>query len=132
MKKRLVMILLAAMMAFGATGCSIDKETSGEMEETKEEKDDEEDEEDEEEDEEEKDSKEDKDSEEKEKDDDKEDTDDKDDEAKKPAAGMLGTDFDENYDGFEYLYCELLMTESEENKETGKMESQKLKEIIPV
>ena len=131
MKKRLVMILLAAMMAFGATGCSIDKETSGEMEETKEEKDDEEDEEDEEEDEEEKDSKEDKDSEEKEKDDDKEDTDDKDDEAKKPAAGMLGTDFDENYDGFEYLYCELLMTESEENKETGKMESQKLNVFIP-
>ena len=38
----------------------------------------------------------------------------------------LGGEFDEEYEGYEYLYCEMLMTESEENPETGKMESQKL------
>ncbi len=133
MKKRLLMILLATMMAFGATGCSADKETNSKIEETKEDKDADEEDADEEDDKDEKDSK------DKDRDKDVEDSDDKDteddkeddDEAKKPAGGMLGTDFDENYDGFEYLYCELLMTESEKNEETGKMESQKLNVFIP-
>lgn len=43
----------------------------------------------------------------------------------------LGVEFDEEYEGYEYLYCEMLMTESEENPETGKMESQKIYVFIP-
>ena len=44
---------------------------------------------------------------------------------------VLGGDFDPDYDGFEYLYCETLMTESTENAETGKMESQSINVFIP-
>ena len=53
--------------------------------------------------------------------------------AKVPASDgvVLGGEFDENYDGFKYLYCEVLMTESEENATTGKMESQKFNVFLP-
>lgn len=44
---------------------------------------------------------------------------------------VLGGEFDEDYDGFKYLYCEMLMTESEENETTGKMESQKFNVFLP-
>lgn len=47
------------------------------------------------------------------------------------AGGMLGTDIGIDYDGFTYLYGETLMTESAENQETGKMESQSLVVFIP-
>ncbi|HKM34350.1 MAG TPA: hypothetical protein VJY54_06375 [Lachnospiraceae bacterium] len=43
----------------------------------------------------------------------------------------LGGEFQTDYDGFSYLYCEELMTESTENEETGKMENQKLSVFIP-
>lgn len=43
----------------------------------------------------------------------------------------FGTEFDENELGYEYLYSETLMTDSKENPETGKMESQKLQILIP-
>lgn len=123
MKKKLVIWLLAAMMAFSATGCSFDKEASAGVEDDRDEKEEDEDE--------------DKDRADKDSDSDgnNEDRDTEDDEEKdekKPASGVvLGGDFDVDYDGFEYLYCELLMTESEENEETGKMESQKLNVFIP-
>lgn len=54
------------------------------------------------------------------------------DDSKKPAhGGMLGINVDADYDGFEYLYCETLMTESKENPETGKMESRSLNVFVP-
>lgn len=43
----------------------------------------------------------------------------------------LGPEVDSDYDGFTYLYCETLMTESKENAETGKMESKSLSVFIP-
>lgn len=54
-------------------------------------------------------------------------------EEKKVVSGVvLGGDFEEDYDGFEYLYCDTLMTEATENTSTGKMESQKLKIFLPI
>lgn len=51
--------------------------------------------------------------------------------AKKAADGpVLGGDV-EGYDGFAYLYEEILMTETKENKETGEKERQKLTVFIP-
>lgn len=50
--------------------------------------------------------------------------------SKKPEV-VLGGEFETDYDGFSYLYCEELMTESTENEETGKMEKQKLSVFIP-
>lgn len=51
--------------------------------------------------------------------------------ASTPSGVTLGGDFDSDYDGFEYLYCETLMTESQKNEETGKMESQSLNVFVP-
>lgn len=48
-----------------------------------------------------------------------------------PSGVTLGGDFDTDYDGFEYLYCEILMTESQKNEESGKMESQSLYVFVP-
>lgn len=45
-----------------------------------------------------------------------------------PVAGDDGI---EEYDGFEYLYAEELMTDTKENKETGKKERNKLTVFIP-
>lgn len=52
---------------------------------------------------------------------------------KKSADGVpvLGQEDITDYEGFEYLYCERLRTQSEENKETGKMESKELPVFIP-
>lgn len=47
------------------------------------------------------------------------------------SACTLGLEVDDDYDGFTYLYCETLMTESKENAETGKMESKRLNVYIP-
>ena len=44
---------------------------------------------------------------------------------------VLGGDFDPDYDGFTYLYCETLMTDTTENPETGKMENQSLNIFLP-
>ncbi len=44
---------------------------------------------------------------------------------------VLGGENVEGYDGFEYLYEEILMTETEENKETGKKERAQLTVYIP-
>lgn len=64
-----------------------------------------------------------------------EDTDDEDaedKESKKSFDGpVLGGENIEGYEDFAYLYEELLMTESEENKETGKKERKKLTVYIP-
>lgn len=51
---------------------------------------------------------------------------------KKPSSDVvLGGDFTKDYDGFQYLYCETLMTMSEENETTGKMESESIQVFIP-
>lgn len=44
----------------------------------------------------------------------------------------LGQEDIQDYDGFTYLYCELLRTESKKNEETGKMESYELPVFIPL
>lgn len=52
--------------------------------------------------------------------------------SKKKVSGIvLGSDEAEGYDGFEYLYEEILMTDTEENKETGKKERKSLTVFIP-
>lgn len=50
--------------------------------------------------------------------------------AKTGETPVLG-DEDAGYEGFEYLYAETLSTQSKENKETGKMESQNLTVYLP-
>lgn len=45
---------------------------------------------------------------------------------------VLGQEDIEDYDGFEYLYCEQIRTESEKNEETGKMESKQLSVFVPI
>ena len=137
MKKKIVMLLLALTMAFSVTGCSSTKDVVStdyeDMDEDEDDKDEEDEEKDSEKDTDEaKDSKDDKETDEsndeKELDDEKDDED----EEKKPASGVvLGGEFDKDYDGFEYIYCETLMTESEENETTGKMESESLLVFIP-
>ena len=47
------------------------------------------------------------------------------------SGASFGTEFDESDFNYEYLYSETLMTDSKENPETGKMESQKLQIMIP-
>lgn len=44
---------------------------------------------------------------------------------------VLGEDDIADYDGFEYLYCENLRTQSEKNEESGKMESYSMDVFIP-
>lgn len=140
MKKKIVMLLLALTMAFTVTGCSSTKDVvSTDYEDTDEDEDDEDEEKDSEKDtdeikdsDEEKDAEETKDSDEKDEEDKVKPEPEEDKEEDKPASGVvLGSEFDVDYDGFEYLYCETLMTESEENEETGKMESESLQVFIP-
>ena len=50
---------------------------------------------------------------------------------KKASGAVLGSDEAEGYEGFEYLYEELLMTDTEENEETGKKERKSLIVFIP-
>ena len=122
MKKKVVMILLALTMALSVTACSSKEVVSTDYEDAENSKDEDKDAE-----------KEEKDSEKEEKEDKEADEtkDTKDDEEKPVSSVVLGGEFEEDYNGFEYIYCETLMTESEENKETGKMESQKLQVFIP-
>lgn len=49
----------------------------------------------------------------------------------KKTGAVLGGD-EENFDEYEYLYDEILMTESEENEESGKMESKKVTILLPI
>ncbi len=129
MKKKLLMVLLAAVMTFGATGCSEEKESSKEIEETKEDEDDDEDKEEDEEEEDEEDSK-----DKEDKDNDDTDADDADDKTDVAMAGMIGTEFDENYDEFEYLYMESLVYEFKEYDDDGEavvLDSQQLNVFIP-
>ena len=44
---------------------------------------------------------------------------------------VLGDEDIEDYEGFRYLYCEEIRTESEKNEETGKMESTRLSVFVP-
>lgn len=44
---------------------------------------------------------------------------------------VLGQEDIDDYEGFEYLYSEVLMTDTQENKETGKKERKKLTVFIP-
>ena len=61
-----------------------------------------------------------------------EDADEEESEEKKTSDGpVLGGENVEGYEDFAYLYEELLMTETEENKETGKKERKKLTVYIP-
>ena len=39
---------------------------------------------------------------------------------KKPSSPVLGDEDLDSYEGFEYLICDMLITDSEENKSTGK------------
>lgn len=50
---------------------------------------------------------------------------------KSSDAPMLGDEDIEGYEGFTYLYDEIIRTNSEENKETGKMERKELTVYIP-
>lgn len=53
-------------------------------------------------------------------------------EEKEESAGpVLGSKDAEGYEGFEYLYEEILMTETEENEDNGKMEKQEITVFIP-
>lgn len=52
-------------------------------------------------------------------------------EEKKVSGAVFGSD-EEDFEGFEYLYAETLMTESAQNEESGKMESQKVTALIPI
>ena len=45
---------------------------------------------------------------------------------------VLGQEDIEDYEGFEYLYCEEIRTESEKNEKTGKMESKQLSVFVPI
>lgn len=140
MKKRIVLCFLLGLLMAALAGCASGKaeETSAKTE-SKEEKDEEEKDEDEEE--EEKKSKKSKKEDEEEKDADKDEEkedEEKDEEekeekkSKKKASGpVLGSDEAEGYDGFEYLYEEILMTDTEENIETGKKERKSLTVFIP-
>lgn len=47
------------------------------------------------------------------------------------GAPVLGQKDIEDYDGYEYLYCEKIRTQSEKNEESGKMESSELSVFIP-
>lgn len=111
MKKRIIMLLLAVSMVFAATGCGKTRQVVSTNFEDEDmpvsNKEDEET------------------GTEETKEDDKE-------EQKKGSGVVLGGDFEEDYDGFSYLYCETLMTESTENEETGKMEKQSLDVFIPI
>lgn len=53
------------------------------------------------------------------------------DEKTKRTGIVFGSEFDENELELTYLYAETLMTDSKENPQTGKMESQKLQILIP-
>ncbi|MGN1147004.1 MAG: hypothetical protein ACI4TB_01190 [Lachnospiraceae bacterium] len=123
MKKKIVMVMLCMVMALSATACGMETVLSGqtETEESDKDRDDKDDDKDEDKDE--------------TKTEDKDETkeDEKDVEPEKPVSGVvLGGEFEQDYDGFEYLYCETLMTESKENETTGKMESQSLNVFIPI
>lgn len=48
------------------------------------------------------------------------------------GAPVLGQKDIEDYDGYEYLYCEKIRTQSEKNEESGKMESSELSVFIPI
>lgn len=52
-------------------------------------------------------------------------------EKKSSDTPVLGDEDAEDYEGFEYLFGEVLMTDAEENEETGKKERQKLSVFIP-
>lgn len=116
MKKRIVTLLLAVGFTFCITGCSGKDMVSAMKPESKVEEEDKE---------EKKEKKEKKASSE-------EETEEFEDEKKKEKSkkAVLGGKC-EGYEGFEYLYEETLMTESEENEDTGKMESQKVTIFIP-
>lgn len=47
------------------------------------------------------------------------------------GAPVLGQDDIDGYEGYTYLYCEKLRTQSEKNEATGKMESSELSVFIP-
>ncbi len=49
----------------------------------------------------------------------------------KKGVPVLGQENIKDYEGFTYLYCEELRTQSEENKDTGKMENKTLQVFIP-
>ena len=106
MKKRLLVMLLALAMALPLSSCGLNREKDV-MESIDEDEDDEDEVEDEDEDEEEEETQ------------------------KSKSTPVLGLEVDSDYEGFDYLYCETLMTESQENEETGKMESRKLDVFIP-
>lgn len=80
--------------------------------------------------EEEKDKKEDED--EKEEKDEKESDDEDNGKSSKSKYPVLGQEDIADFDGYTYLYCENLRTESEQNAETGKMESSELEVFIPI
>ncbi|MDE6700402.1 MAG: hypothetical protein K2K10_05225 [Acetatifactor sp.] len=50
---------------------------------------------------------------------------------KKLPGMMFGSEFNENELDLEYLYAEVLRTESKENPQTGKMESKQLQILLP-
>lgn len=110
MKKRILMLLLTVGLTLAVTGCQDKKATVGNAEDvsTTEESTAEESEEQEEKEEEEEVS-----------------------EPKKKSGAVLGGNTDD-LEGFEYLYAEPLMTESQQNEESGKMESKTVTVMVPI
>lgn len=134
MKKKLLMCLLVGCLTASLFGCGSADKAKEALAEVTEEKDDEEEEakedkEKEDKEKEEESAKEDKEKEEK--DEEKEEVKEEEEKKKSSDNPVLGDEDIEDYDGFEYLYGELLMTDAEENEETGKMERHKLTVFIP-
>ena len=124
MKKKAVLLLMTGCLTIGTlfAGCSAKEVAETTVAET-EEKEDEEEEEGKVKKEKEEDDTEENSTEEKEEDDTEEES--------KNSAPVLGDEDASGYEGFEYLYEEELMTDAEENEETGKMEKTRLTVYIP-
>ena len=125
MRKKVMLSLLLVALVLGLSGCAASKaeETSSSKTESEESKKDDKDK-----------SRKDKEEDEDTEEDADADTEEKDDARKsKKSSGtpVLGDEDAEDYEGFEYLYGDMLMTDAKENKETGKMERTKLWAFIP-
>lgn len=116
MKKKILMLLLAVGLTLTITGCQGKQETVGKAEDaqdTSEETSEE--------------------SEEKSEPEEEEDAGDTaDTEAPKKKSGAVLGGSTDDLDGFEYLYAEPLMTESQQNEDNGKMESKSVTVMVPI
>ena len=135
MKKQIVLWMILGSLFTGVTGCSAIEDTfknafaEADEDEDKNSEDDEDDK-DSEDDEDDKDSEDDEDDKDSEDDEDDKDSK-KDKKSKKSSTPVLGDENLESYDGFEYMIPDMLITDSKENKSTGKMERKQMQVFIP-